>query len=199
MAPLEYLLGEKLIQDGPEGRREVNTATLRGVVGVYFSAHWCGPCRSFTPQLRKVYERAKSQGKAFEVIFMSSDRDERSFNEYFATMPWHAFAFADRGRHQQLTTLFQVQGIPSLVLLDWYTGRILESNARGKVMEPGFISTLPRSVDLDAESLPEPSGGMPIRIRYQGKEFELECEPSCSAAEIPFLCNYYTLLHYVIL
>ena len=25
------------------------------VIGVYYSAHWCPPCRQFTPQLAEIY------------------------------------------------------------------------------------------------------------------------------------------------
>ncbi|CAN0006606.1 unnamed protein product, partial [Hapterophycus canaliculatus] len=44
----------------------------------YFSASWCGPCRKYTPQLAALYNRAKSQHKAFEVVFVSLDGDEDS-------------------------------------------------------------------------------------------------------------------------
>lgn len=174
----ELIRNQRSSQNSSDGSNvKVHTNTLRGVVGVYFSAHWCGPCRNFTPQLRKVYERARSKGRAFEVVFASSDRDEASFQEYFATMPWHALPFSDRGPQHYLSTLFQVRGIPSLVLLDAYTGRVLDQSARGKVMEPGFISTLPRVIDLEVAHLPEPGDTVPILIRYQGKNFELDCEP----------------------
>ena len=169
---MDVVLGPKLLH----GNAEVETSELRGVVGVYFSAHWCGPCRNFTPQFRKVYERAKANGKVFDVVFVSSDRDEGSFREYFATMPWHAVPFADRQKQQQLSMLFQVRGIPALGLLDASTGQVLDMNARSKVMEPGFISTLPRRIDL--LPLPEPPGTVPILIRHLGKEWEIECEPS---------------------
>ena len=174
---LGLLIGPRLLKGGTE----VKTSTLRGIVGVYFSAHWCGPCRSFTPQFRKVYERAKSKGRAFEVGFMSSDHDEQSFKEYFATMPWHAIPYEQRARYQHLNALFQIRGIPALVLLDAHTGGVLETNARSRVMAPNFVSTLPRSIDLDAACLPEVGSGVPILVRYRGKEFELECEPSCLA------------------
>lgn len=171
---LGLLIGPRLLKGGTE----VKTSTLRGIVGVYFSAHWCGPCRSFTPQFRKVYERAKSKGRAFEVVFMSSDHDEQSFKEYFATMPWHAIPYEQRARYQHLNALFQIRGIPALVLLDAHTGGVLDTNARSRVMAPNFVSTLPRSIDLDAACLPEVGSGIPILVRYRGKEFELECEPS---------------------
>ena len=51
------------------------------VVGIYFSAHWCPPCRGFTPELAKIYAQCKAEGKSFEVVFVSSDRDEASFAE----------------------------------------------------------------------------------------------------------------------
>lgn len=180
---MDVLIGEKLLRnDGANGGvSEVNTSSLRGLVVLYFSAHWCGPCRNFTPQLRKVYERAKSDGRAVEVVFISSDHDEKSFKEYFATMPWHAIPYAERGRQKHLAALCQIRGIPAVALLDSQTGGLLDLNARSKVMQPGFISTLPRLIDLEAALMPEPSSGIPILIRYQGKEFELECEP-CSSA-----------------
>ena len=51
------------------------------VVGVYFSAHWCPPCRGFTPQLAQLYKDVTAAGKKFGVVFVSSDRDEKSFQE----------------------------------------------------------------------------------------------------------------------
>ena len=37
-------------------------------VALYFSAHWCPPCRGFTPVAAAWYELAKSNS-AFEVSF----------------------------------------------------------------------------------------------------------------------------------
>ena len=67
-------------------------------VGIYFSAHWCPPCRGFTPILGQFYEEVNKDGKVFEVIFITSDRDEAAFKEYFSLMPWKAAPFEiDRG------------------------------------------------------------------------------------------------------
>ena len=66
------------------------------MVAIYFSAHWCGPCRGFTPLLSKVYSEVKAAGKAFEIVFVSADRDEKSMASYFAEMPWLALQWADK-------------------------------------------------------------------------------------------------------
>jgi nucleoredoxin len=53
----------------------VSPASLAGkYVGVYFSAHWCPPCRRFTPKLASTYNFLQATGKPFEVIFVSADR-----------------------------------------------------------------------------------------------------------------------------
>lgn len=51
------------------------------IVGIYVSAHWCPPCRTFTPQLSQLYKDILAAGKKFGVMFISGDRDEASFQE----------------------------------------------------------------------------------------------------------------------
>ena len=70
----------------------------------------CGPCRAFTPQLVKTYNKLKEAEKSFELIFVSSDRDEEAFGEYLATMPWWAIPFGD-SRKKTLSRLFDVSGM----------------------------------------------------------------------------------------
>jgi thiol-disulfide isomerase/thioredoxin len=99
-------------------------------VAIYFSAHWCGPCRNFTPRLVELYHQIKAQNKNMEIIFCSADHDEDGFLSYYASMPWLAVEFEDPKR-EQFMGLFKVSGIPRLCILS-PTGRIIEDNAAGR-------------------------------------------------------------------
>ena len=44
------------------------------VVAFYFSAHWCPPCRAFTPILKDAYEEYLKESCDIEIVFVSSDR-----------------------------------------------------------------------------------------------------------------------------
>jgi nucleoredoxin len=98
---------------------------LRGVdlskkqfVLVYFSAHWCPPCRAFTPQLVAFYN-ARKRGDNFELVFVSADQGRAEMLEYMrsTSMPWPALEFG-RPEAKRLAALPQGRGIPCLVLLD---------------------------------------------------------------------------------
>ena len=52
-----------------------------------------------------------------ELVFVSSDRDEEAFKEYYGEMPWLALPFADRAAKNALSKMMEVDGIPSLVVL----------------------------------------------------------------------------------
>jgi nucleoredoxin len=64
-------------------------------VGVYFSAHWCPPCRAFTPILSEFYKKVNEASKVLEVVFCSSDGNDAAFERYFAEMPWLAVPYGD--------------------------------------------------------------------------------------------------------
>ncbi|KAK3588966.1 hypothetical protein CHS0354_043137 [Potamilus streckersoni] len=129
------LLGSKV--QGKEGEVAVESFCGEGkYVGLYFSAHWCPPCRGFTPLLADFYNSIKTSTKAgmLEIVFISSDRDQKSFDEYFAEMPWKALSFSDRGRKETLCGKFGIRGIPTFVLLNAKDGSVEFANARENVM-----------------------------------------------------------------
>ncbi|KAK3084014.1 hypothetical protein FSP39_006734 [Pinctada imbricata] len=126
---LEYLLGEYLISSDSDTEVKVPVHSLCGknrIIGIYFSADWCPPCKSFTPLLTEFYERLKKSNSdtKFEVVFVSWDKDENSFKDYFSQMPWLALPY-DPEKKGKLVKKFRVQGIPKLVLLDGETGQTI--------------------------------------------------------------------------
>jgi thiol-disulfide isomerase/thioredoxin len=115
-----------------------------GLVALYFSASWCPPCRQFTPQLVAFHDavrRAGGPGK-FEVVFVSSDSDQASFDEYFAGHHggWFALPFAAQAQRQQCGSYFKVEGIPRLIVFG-PDGKIVCSNAVGERLD---LATLAR-------------------------------------------------------
>ncbi|UJR18210.1 hypothetical protein I4U23_005111 [Adineta vaga] len=112
---------------------DLNDEKYQGkIIGLYFSAHWCPPCRSFTPILTEFYNKY-SEEKKFEIIFLSSDNDEESFNEYYKEMPWLTLDFKEREKKDELDQKFQIDGIPTLILLDGNTANILCHDARQEI------------------------------------------------------------------
>ncbi|XP_054823081.1 probable nucleoredoxin 1 [Prosopis cineraria] len=115
---------------------QVQIESLKGKkVGLYFSGSWCGPCRRFTPTLVELYNEVSPKGD-FEIIFVSADEDEDSFKGYFSKMPWLAVPFSDSDTRSSLDQLFQVQGIPHLVILD-ENGKVATEDGTEVVLEHG--------------------------------------------------------------
>ncbi|XP_071849006.1 nucleoredoxin-like [Apostichopus japonicus] len=127
--PFSEVIKGKLLKNTGE---ECTDEALKGkVLGIYFSAHWCPPCKGFTPRLVDFYNKVNEAGKNFEIVFSSGDRNEASFKEYFATMPWLALPFQDQ-RAKQLSAIFEVSGIPMLIIIDEY-GKVITSQGRAAV------------------------------------------------------------------
>lgn len=126
---------------------------------LYFSAHWCPPCRAFLPKFISVYEEIKAKNDAFEVIFISSDRDQSSFDEFFSGMPWLALPFGDE-RKKYLQRQFKIRGIPAVVAIS-PSGKTLNTQVRQLIQAHGadaFPFTEEHIKKLE-EQLDEKAGG----------------------------------------
>ena len=109
------------------------------MIGVYYSASWCGPCRKFTPQLVKFYNDMKKKGHKIEIIFISADRSAESFLEYYQEMPWLSVTWDNVPTVNQLTSKsYQVQGIPHLVILDADDLSVLTLSGRDEVQRDPY-------------------------------------------------------------
>ena len=127
-ATLEQLIGTELVD--AKGNK-VETSSLAGkVIGLYFSASWCGPCKMFTPELVKFRDR---NDEKFEVVFVSSDRSAEDQQEYMKDydMEWPAIPY-DSPLRQELGAKYEVRGIPSLVIVD-DQGNLITKDGRSEI------------------------------------------------------------------
>jgi len=120
------------------------------IVLLYFSAHWCGPCKKFTPVLEQFYKafkrsRVLSNAKNrreeieefernnFEVLFLSMDYFMHEYQSYASGMPWWCVPY-----NKQIVLKLANQygralsvGIPHLVVIDKNGSVILDDGVEG--------------------------------------------------------------------
>jgi len=117
-----------------------------GLVALYFSAHWCPPCRAFTPVLAQLAESLVEDpaNPAIQFVFVSSDHDEEAFQEYWTTMGFAAVQFGGEGEEdrRKLQVHYKVRGLPTLLVVDAATGRLIDRDARSTV-QGGFDPSVP--------------------------------------------------------
>ena len=134
---LQSLLGDTLVKnDGTEVKTSELSTNEGGVIGIYFSAHWCPPCRGFTPKFAEVYKQLKAESKDFEVVFVSWDRSPSSFAEYHSEMPWLALPF-DNDQKDELASKYEVEGIPTLAFVQANTGETITTEGTSIIGEFG--------------------------------------------------------------
>lgn len=133
---LSKLPSKLLSNDGEVNTSDVLSKTL---IGVYFSAHWCPPCRGFTPMLAECFEEWQKEGKSIQIIFITSDRNEEEFKGYFKEMPWLAVPFNDQTTIKEFKTHFSVKGIPTFVVLD-NKGNVIDADGRTSVVKNNVVS-----------------------------------------------------------
>lgn len=139
----------------------------KSVIGLYFSADWCGPCRKFTPDLVNFYDRMNNKRgykNKFEIVWISRCRSMETFGQYFTHMgSWYAMqpelAMGPQG--EALSKKYKVKSIPTLVLLD-EIGSVITLDARNKIPQDksgvgfpwrnpiiqAYLTLVPRSLRL---------------------------------------------------
>jgi nucleoredoxin len=110
------------------------------IYGLYFSAHWCPPCRKFTPQLVAYYNQVAHDHPEFEIIFVSADKSAEDMATYMreSGMPWPAIEYGKLANVPALQK-YAGRGIPDLVIVD-ASGKVLaDSFVGGKYVGPGKV------------------------------------------------------------
>ncbi|OMJ75359.1 hypothetical protein SteCoe_25515 [Stentor coeruleus] len=114
------------------GELKVADLSKNKVIGLYFTAHWCPPCRTFTPRLIQLYKNANSRSKVIEIVFISFDRDSETMNNYFEEMPWAAVPYSNKALCENLGDVFGVTGIPALIIIK-SNGQVISRDGRSDV------------------------------------------------------------------
>jgi len=119
------------LRNGALGHFDDEAFEKKKLIALYFSAHWCAPCRKFTPELVDYYNRVATQHPEFEIVFVSFDKSQFAMETYMreANMPWPAIDF-QKLKGKDAIRKYAGHGIPCLVLVD-ATGKVISSTYAG--------------------------------------------------------------------
>src|SRR5438477_574144 len=118
-------------RNGAITRFDDGTLERKKLFLIYFSAHWCGPCRLFTPSLVNYYNDAMAKHPEFDVIFVSRDKSPFGMETYMreTNMPWPAIDYQKIPGKDGIQK-YAGKGIPDLVLVDG-SGKVLADSYQG--------------------------------------------------------------------
>lgn len=132
-SPILSELKDKLVRIEDKNLKKVDDSTLSNIqyFVFYYSAHWCPPCRAFTPKFVEFYNKQKPLHPQFEVVFISSDRDQSAMKSYMteARMPWPAVQFSQIERLKKIQS-YAGSGIPCVVVVD-SSGKVVADSFKG--------------------------------------------------------------------
>ena len=93
---MDSLSGQTLVKSDGSSISADSALAGKDIVLFYFSAHWCPPCRQFTPMLKDFYEVIVfmftvytvmymimlQEVEGLEIVFISSDRSPEDMTSY---------------------------------------------------------------------------------------------------------------------
>ena len=79
----------------PEGEVDATSVTAP-YIAFLFGGSWCPACKqTIDVMIKSRYSEMNGDSKKVEVIYVSADKDEAAFNDYYGEMPWLAIPFGD--------------------------------------------------------------------------------------------------------
>ena len=128
------ILDKKFIRNKKSEIFEINDVEC---FGVYFSAGWSKPGRKFTEMLISFYNEINKDIRKMEIIFCSFDKSQEEFNDYIEIMPWLVVKYEDNEKCKQLSTIFKINSIPTLLMF----------NNKGTIIDNDPISIIVSKID----------------------------------------------------
>ncbi|GAB4245358.1 MAG: hypothetical protein OHK005_10710 [Candidatus Methylacidiphilales bacterium] len=127
---LVKLEGDQMVALGPKALEK------KKLVAIYYSAHWCPPCRAFTPELSAFYDEISRTHPEFELVFVSSDENADAMKKYmeWGKMKFPAVSF-DKIASNPWLKENSAAGIPYLVVFDG-DGKMVLGKAPGQDWRP---------------------------------------------------------------
>eukprot|EP00298_Acanthocystis_sp_HF-20_P025363 c37303_g1_i1.p1 GENE.c37303_g1_i1~~c37303_g1_i1.p1 ORF type:complete len:307 (+),score=106.14 c37303_g1_i1:47-967(+) len=140
--PFTKIMESTFFENLGRGFKKEKISELEGkVVGIYFSAGWCGPCRTFSPRLVDAYNEAKQKGLPFEIVWVSWDRTEEEMKSYAESkgMNWLVLPFSEQEKIEDLTLKYDVMHIPMLRIIDFSNnGKVIDEDGRTIIENHGI-------------------------------------------------------------
>jgi len=134
---MEILKGQQLLKKSGVVVDADEALDGKKIICLYFSAHWCPPCREFTPVLADFYGELVKEDEPLEVIFVSGDNSPNELLGYMKNCHGDWLAVQHGARLiGDLTDRYKVAGIPTLVVLT-RDGQVITNNGRSEVTEKG--------------------------------------------------------------
>mmetsp|Transcript_114927 Transcript_114927/g.324817 ORF Transcript_114927/g.324817 Transcript_114927/m.324817 type:complete len:401 (-) Transcript_114927:286-1488(-) len=104
-----------------------------------FAGRWCPLCVDFANRLRPIYAGIKGmhvKARKCELILVSCDVCLDGFQEYFLSLGPEALAIPFYSpKIQQIISRYEVVGMPTLLVIDAETGRVVSASGREEVAE----------------------------------------------------------------
>mmetsp|Transcript_45835 Transcript_45835/g.146199 ORF Transcript_45835/g.146199 Transcript_45835/m.146199 type:complete len:175 (-) Transcript_45835:913-1437(-) len=119
----EGLLPDLLDSEG----QPVALERIKGkILGVYFSAGWCPPCKSFSPVLN---DFLAGNSTRFDVVYVSSDHSEGEMRKTLERKRFLRVPYGSTCR-SHLQRALGVNALPTLAIVDGSTGKVITTWGR---------------------------------------------------------------------
>ncbi len=101
--------------------------------GLFVTGSWCPPCKEFEKVLLDFYKEVNTPEKIFEVVHMSSEKNESEFKENIKELPWAIIKYNNTIIHH-LATELKIEYIPILYIIS-KNGDVLTDEGRKDLMD----------------------------------------------------------------